>query len=59
MYVMLVKVHEISWVTPGIMSKRIFAIMMRTGCIVQAPVHGQTPHVLLSGWSGTFGIEPL
>lgn len=38
MYVMLVNVHDISCVTPGRMSNRIFRPRMMTGWIVQAPV---------------------
>lgn len=37
MYEMFVKVHDVSWETPGIMSNRIFRHAIRTICIVQAP----------------------
>ncbi len=37
MYEMFVSVQDVSWDTPGMMSKRIFRQIIRTTCIVQAP----------------------
>lgn len=37
MYEMLVRVQDVSWETPGMMSKRIFARTMRTKWITHAP----------------------
>ena len=37
MYEIFVRVHEVSWLTPGIISKNIFRRAMRKKWISQAP----------------------